>query len=502
MRGQVTYITSAATLNEYQTNINIDINNSLLFTTFSADNGDYGLRSFSYDDSGIVTSADKDIIGSVAIENIEIDTINKLLFVDYDTKIYSYIYDTSGNMTSADCFEGLSSATNINGLCVDNTNSLLFASSDQFAALSFSYDTSGNMTSAEEYGTSAGKIDLDKEITKLFLLSAGAVVMVYYDTSGNNFVYMDSLVLDDNTNNIAIDNIRDLIFITRNINGGLISVLYNNANITTSAFSNSPGGAGYGVIIDQNRQLVINCNGVGTGYIYSYNCNGELKMLDYIPGSSDNRYIVIDNVKKLIFTNDVYSDNDPYGRIKSFSYDWDSTFYSDINNSYSDTGTGTSASPFNESQLELFLSGTSAFDGYVTSADTIRIKGDCIKSTGSNLQLFENINTKVTITSWQDRSPWSVYHISATGISGCTMISQYEPSNFSTNSADIDLIIEDGIINKPYINMDNNSEYFIFKNCIFYDNLNLSILDGSILDFNGCTRTSGDNNYYGYQLLG
>lgn len=512
-RGQVTYITSADTLNEFQTNINIDTNNLLLFTIFSADTDDYGVRSFLYDSNGVITSADRSVIGNTAYtenisKNIKIDITNNLLFVDYGNKIYSYLYNTSGIMTSADCFDTFSPSVDINGLAIDEVNSLLFASSNEFAAMSFTYNTSGIMVSAEEYGTSAGKICTDCE-THLFILSGGCVEEIDYDPVGTNFYSYGSLFLEDNLSDIIIDDIRNIIFITRNINGGLISIPYGRSGLISSdlsATSTSPGGTGYGVAIDKTRQLVMNCNGIINGFNHNYSCSGNFIDLDNInsPDSDKNTYLVIDSFNKLIFTTDIQDDNNPYGRIRSFSYDWNNTFYADINNSYTETGIGTSANPFNETQLELFLNGTSAYNnsGYITSADTIRIKGDFIKSNESNLSLLENINSKATITSWEDKIPWSLYHTSAVGTSGCVMISQYEPLYlFTSNSADIDLTIEDGIINKPYINMDNINQHFIFKDCIIYNNLNLSIAANNILDFNGCTSVSGSNNYYGWQLL-
>lgn len=157
-----------------------------------------------------------------------------------------------------------------------------------------------------------------------------------------------------------------------------------------------------------------------------------------------------------------------------------STYYCNINDAWGVNGDGTSASPFNVSQLKTLIEGGTV-EGVSINEDTIYVKGT--RTLNPAEVLFNNINVSFTIKAWPGYGPWYVGD------------SDYEWAYFGAGTSEIEVTFCDLYADGFKLSNDLNlkSSTFNFKNCIvgYLDgdantsvdvNINLygsSILDGS-----------------------
>jgi len=153
-----------------------------------------------------------------------------------------------------------------------------------------------------------------------------------------------------------------------------------------------------------------------------------------------------------------------------------STYYFNIDNSNTTSGTGTNLDPANFTQLGSFLTTSGDINGNtLIDGDIVRIKGTYINPASNDIYTFMPITNSVTMTSWEDNIPWKID-------GGSGYVYMYTDKNYKS------ITFKNAIINSCKINSgyESNST-IVFKNIIFYTSVANGTISDTLLGFFGCT---------------
>lgn len=505
MRGDLNYITSAAFGNTLRA-LTIDKTNNLLFVV--RENIANHIYSYTYDSDGNITSADVINAVDTISEDITVDETNRVLFLcNQNEGLISYLYTSAGIMTSAD--RDTINISEAKATDIDSLNNVLFLAytrvDNSGYVRSYTYDTSaGTLTSAtDQMITSAVPVyDIAVDPTYngaedqsgiLLITNYNSGLWTYTYTSAGAITSADHETYNNNyLYGLAINKQWHLAFISDYNKPGIISQKYSiiNGSLSTSSdFKTIGGGNTTTISLSPSHKLIHLCSSNAGLFTFGYNKSYGLQYLNNLDFGTNVIYdVVTDDANKLIFI--------AYGNLGLlvYSFDWTTNIYANILSSYTTSGDGTSALPLNMSQLSAFANGTSANAAFITDGDTIKIKGSYESSAGENFEIFNNIDASINITSWENCAPWRLSHLSAVGTSGYCII-----NTNSSLSAD-NLVIENAIIKKPFISNNLIDADMDFNNCIFCKEVKCKLISGSTpdIDFNGCSFTSADTDIETY----
>lgn len=215
-----------------------------------------------------------------------------------------------------------------NNCGVDASRKIMFLCHEAGGLNSYQYTADGILTHVDtehRSGLSLGcAVDTDRMLVfeaaniKVGLQPEGTTQSYLYDTNGN-LTFVDNVsmawMVNDQAKGIDIDTDYQIILVAMGNNWGIVSYNYDNAGNITYRHWNNPGGAAYGVCIDQTNKLAFLFTKGDGVHSYTYDAVGNLTHKDHDDQGGDANGGVCDIDRKLLFVSngsrelDVYSYN-------------------------------------------------------------------------------------------------------------------------------------------------------------------------------------------------